>query len=73
MKKKTSNYEYFVKTDTTRYKGQWIAISDKKVVACGKDAQSVYRKATSKYPKIKISLAKIPDEQVMVLKIHSPS
>lgn len=72
MKKKTTNYDFFVKTDTAQYKGKWIAISDKKVLAFGKDAQTVYKKAKQENPNIHISLAKIPDKQMMVLNLYPP-
>lgn len=64
----TSNYDFFVKTDTSKYKGEWIAIADKKIVAHGKDAQKVYQAAKKKVPKVEISLAKAPDEQMLVLR-----
>lgn len=68
-KQKITNYEYFLKTDTSAYKGEWIAIANKKILVHGKDAAEVYQKAKKKLPKAKISLAKIPEQQVMVLKI----
>ena len=46
--KRPSNYEYFIKTDTSAYKGEWIAISKGKVVAHGKDAEKVYKTAVKK-------------------------
>ena len=67
-RKRISNYDYFIKTDTTAYKGQWVAIADQKVVAHGKDAQNVYRHALKLAGGKHISLAKAPDEQMLVLK-----
>jgi hypothetical protein len=64
----SNNYDYFIKTDTSSYKGEWIAIADKKVVSHGKDAQEVYKSAQKKAKKKHISLAKAPDEQMLVLK-----
>lgn len=63
------NYEFFIKADTSSYKGEWIALSDKKIVSHGKDADEVYKKAKQKYPKKEISLAKVPEEQTLILKI----
>lgn len=69
MKQKalSSNYDYFLKTDTSKYKGEWIAIGKNKIIAHGKDAQKVYSFAKKKAPKATISLAKAPEEQVLVL------
>lgn len=61
------NYDFFLKTDTSKYKGEWIAIAKNKVLAHGKDAQKVYKSAKKKAPKSDVSLAKTPDEQMLVL------
>lgn len=58
---------FFLKTDTSKYKGEWIAIAKNKVIAHGKDAQEVYEIAKKKAPKSDVSLAKTPDEQMLVL------
>lgn len=63
----SSNYNFFLKMDTSKYKGEWIAISENKVVAHGKDAQEVYKIAKKKSPIKDISLAKAPEEQMLVL------
>ena len=63
-----SNYDFFLKTDTSKYKGEWIAIAKNRVVAHGKDAQKVYQSAKKKVSKTNISLAKTPDEQMLILK-----
>lgn len=68
--KKLSNYDYFLKVDTSAYKGEWVAITQSKVVAHGKDAQTVYNQAKKKAPKGEVSLAKVPSEQVLVLKLN---
>ena len=70
--KKSSNYEFFLHADTSAYKGEWIAISNKKIIAHGADAQKVFRLAKQKHPQLNISLAKIPEEQAMVLILKSP-
>ena len=67
-KKVSSNYEYFIKTNTSGYKGEWIAIAKQKVVSHGKDAQKVYKQANKKYKNDEISLAKVPEEQTLILK-----
>lgn len=71
MKQKTltkTNYEFFVKTDTSKYRGEWLAIAKNKIIAHGPDAQSVYKTAKKKVPESQISLAKTPEEQMLVLK-----
>lgn len=67
--KRLSNYEFFIKTNTSRYKGEWIAIVNEKVIAHGKDAEKVYKSAQRKIRSKDISLAKIPEEQMLILKI----
>lgn len=67
-KQKTSaNYEFFLKMDTSKYKGEWVAIAKNRVVAHGNDAQKVYQAAKKKAPGKDISLAKAPEEQMLVL------
>lgn len=67
-KKAGSNYDFFVKTDTSRYKGEWIAIAGRKVISHGIDAEKVYKEAIKKAAGKKVSLAKAPNEQMLVLK-----
>ena len=63
----STNYDFFLKVDTSRYKGEWIAIAENKIVAHGKDAQKVYQTAKKKSSGKNISLAKAPEEQMLVL------
>lgn len=65
--KTSKNYNYFIKTDISAFKGEWLAISRNKIIAHGKDAQKVYMEALKKYDAKSISLAKAPDEQMLVL------
>ena len=68
MKKKSvSNYDVFIKMDTTPYQGEWIAIAKGKILAHGKDAEEVYKKAEKKAGNTIISLSKTPNEQMLVL------
>lgn len=69
-RKQLSNYEYFLRVDTSPYKGEWVAITGSKVVAHGKNAQVVYKKAKKKTPYEEVSLAKVPSEQVLILKLN---
>jgi hypothetical protein len=36
------NYEYFMKLDTTQFRGEWVVISEEKVVAHGKHVDDVW-------------------------------
>lgn len=69
LQKKLSNYDYFIRADTSSYTGEWVAISGQKIISHGKDAQEVYHKAKQKHPTSNISLAKVPDEQILVLRL----
>lgn len=68
--KRLSNYEYFLKLNTTAYKGRWIAIAENKVAAVDQRADGAFKLAKKKYPKSNISLAKVPKEETLVLKIE---
>jgi len=65
----SENYLFYIKTDTSTFKGEWIAIAKKKIVAHGKDAEEVYNQANKKYKNNEISLAKVPEEQTLILKL----
>ena len=67
--KTSANYEFYIHKDTSTYKGEWIAIAKKKIVAHGKDAERVYKMANKKYKNEEISLAKVPEEQTLILKL----
>lgn len=69
MRKKVSNYEYFLKLNTSPYKGKWIAIAENKIAAVGTRADETFKVAKKKYPKSKISLTKVPSQETLVLKI----
>lgn len=64
----STNYEFFIKADTSHYKGQWIAIAKNKIVAHGQNAEDVYKKAVKKARDKNVSLAKVPNEQMLILK-----
>lgn len=62
-----TNYQSFLRINTSRFRGEWIAVVGSNVVAHGKRADRVYREAAKKYTKQRISLAKIPKEETLVL------
>ncbi len=59
--------EWFSKTDLSEYKGKYIAIVDKKVIASGANARIVWEEAKKKYPTKKSTIAKIPEDETFVL------
>jgi len=63
----SKNYECFVKADLRRYEGKWVAFVEGKVAASGEKAEEVYRQAQAKYPDKRISLAKVPKAETLVL------
>ena len=65
----TTNYEYFIKADTSKYKGEGIAIAGKKIIAHGQNAQNVYHQAIKKAGKKDVSLAKVPQEQMLAFNL----
>ena len=63
----SKNYEFFVKTNLSKYSGKWIAIAEQKIVASGDSAEDVYNKAKKEYPNKKPSIAKIPSGETLVI------
>ena len=61
------NYEWYIRANTQRYSGKWIAIVGQKVVASGDDAEKVYKDAKTRYPQRKPSIAKVPGKEILVL------
>lgn len=49
------------------YKGRHVAIWKKKVVGYGNSAKQAYEMARKKYPKSKVTLAFIPEEEELIL------
>lgn len=68
MKKNSQkDYDFFIKTDLSRYKGKYVAIAGEEIISSGYNAKSVYQRAKKKVPRLKLTLAKIPLEDIMVL------
>ena len=66
----TANYDYFIKLDTAPYRGKWIAIAKNKVAAVSKTANQAFSDATKKYPQENISLAKVPSQNTLILRLN---
>ncbi len=65
--KRNPEFEYFIKADFSRYKGQYVALLGRKVIAFGNNAKEVWEKARKKYPAQMPTLAKLPREEVLIL------
>lgn len=59
---------YSIGIDLSRYRGKYVAIIDKKVVASGTDAKEVWAKVKKKYPSKTPELAKVSKEETLVLR-----
>lgn len=60
-------FEFFVQSDLSEYKGRYVAIIGKEVVASGKTAKEVWEEAKRRYPNKTPTLAKLPKEEALVL------
>ncbi len=65
---KSKEFEFYVKTDLSKYKGKYIAIVEDKVVSSGENAREVWEEAKRKTGKIP-TLAKIPKEEALILRL----
>ena len=66
---KSQEFEFFLKFPLKKYRGKYIAILGKKIVASGKTAKEVWEKARKKYPRQLPTIAKLPKEETLVLRI----
>lgn len=62
---KSKEFEFYIKTDLSKYKGKYIAIVEDKVVASGENAREVWEEAKRKTGKVP-TLAKIPKEDLVL-------
>ena len=65
------DYDFFIKTDLSRYQGKYVAIAGEEIISSGYNAKIVYEKARKKAPHLKPTLAKIPSEDIMILVFKS--
>lgn len=63
----SEEFDFFIKSPLTKYKGNYVALLGKKVVASGKSAKSVWEKAKKLHPEKLPTIAKVPKEEVLVL------
>jgi len=60
------NYELFLKSDISRYIGEWVAICDKKIVSHGKDVKEVVKEANLKCPGKRPLIVRVPEKETMI-------
>ncbi len=63
---KESNYNVFMSSNLENFKGKWIAICEENIVSFGDNAKKTFEEAQEKYPKKKIMIARVPEEQTMI-------
>ncbi len=63
----SKNYEWYTQADLHQYRGEWVAIASQQVAAHGFNAKKVLEEARKKYPKENPALAKVPQEDILVL------
>ncbi|MBI2581344.1 succinyl-CoA synthetase subunit alpha [Candidatus Woesearchaeota archaeon] len=64
----SKEFEFYIKTDLSKYTGKYVAIVDDKVVGSGENAKTVWEEAKRKTGKIP-TIAKIPKEEALILAI----
>lgn len=63
----SEEFEFFVRADLSKYKGLYIAIIGRTVVASGDNAKIVWGKAQKKFPDKTPTIAKIPKDDTLIL------
>ncbi len=64
---KSKEFEFYLKTDLSKYEGKYVAIVGEKVVASGDNAKEVFEEAKEKTGKIP-TMAKIPKAEALILR-----
>lgn len=64
----SKEFDYFVHTPLTKYQGKYVALEGKKVVSSGTTAKGAWKKALKKHPGSLPTIAKIPKEEILILK-----
>ena len=60
------NYEFYVETDLEKYSGEWVAMSEGKIVAHGKNVKGVAGEAREICGTEKFLLARVPAEETLI-------
>ena len=61
--------KWFATADLSEYKGNYVAILDKRIIASGTDAKKVWETAKRKSPNRTPALAKIPEKETLILSV----
>ena len=61
------SYEWFSQADLNRYKGRYVVIRGRRVLSSGKSPDRLLQKFRRKYPKEIPLLAKIPNDETLIL------
>jgi hypothetical protein len=59
-------YNYFMEADISGYIGEWVAVSDNKILAHGKNLKEVVEMAKALSNDKKFILAKVPSQETMI-------
>lgn len=63
----TRDYDWFVESELSEYRGEYIIILDEEVVYHGKDLTEILKEFRRNYPNQVPKVAKIPDEETLIL------
>ena len=63
----TKNFNAFAELEKSKYRGEYIIMIDGKVIEDGKDIENMLKRTRERYPDKTPLVAKIPEEEVMVL------
>ena len=63
------DYEWFIQTDTSKYKGKYVIIKDQRVVCSGENLKELMDKFKREHPGKTPIITKIPKDEILVLVI----
>ncbi len=63
----TTNFDWFSQADLTRFRGRYVIIRGRRVISSGKSPDRLLQKFRTKHPKEIPLLAKIPNEETLIL------
>ncbi len=63
------DYEWFVTADMGKYRGKYVIVRGRKVVASGTNLNELTRRFRQKYPGQTPIITKIPKDEVLILVI----
>jgi hypothetical protein len=59
-------FNYFLQMDMKAHLGEWVAISNKKIIASGKNVKEVIKQARAKEPQKRPFVTKVPERVAMI-------